>query len=121
MNAEPLASAIVGHLVGDYILQNDLLALNKKRSTLLCAIHCILWTAAVIAFSGWYQSHNAWWVVLILFVTHFAQDRTRIIRWWMHRVGQDEFATGPLSPWSVGFVDNVFHIVTIWIVWRFIA
>lgn len=112
-----MISALVGHLVGDYLAQNDWMALNKKKSTLHCAVHCAIWTLCVVTFAGWWS----WPVIAALFATHFAQDRTNIIRWWMSLVGQEQFAAGPCSPWSIIVVDNVWHIVTIWAVWRFLA
>lgn len=115
---EPLAFAIVGHLVGDYLLQNDWMAQNKKRATLPCAIHCLLWTGAVIALSGWWV---VWWVPIILFLTHFIQDRTTIINRWMHLIGQDGFAKPPLGPWSIIVVDNVWHILTLAVVAKVLA
>lgn len=104
-----LTYAIVGHLVGDYLLQNDWMALGKKRSTPICAIHCLLWTAAVMIASGWW----AWWVPLALFLPHFAQDRTNVVKWWMGRIGQGAFLQPPMSPWSIIVVDNVWHIVAL--------
>lgn len=45
---------LVGHLVGDYLLQNDWMALNKKfknfEGRLACGVHCFLWTLSVLAF-----------------------------------------------------------------------
>lgn len=29
-----------------------------------------------------------------------------------------QFRTGVCAPWSAIVVDNIFHIVTIWIVWK---
>jgi hypothetical protein len=104
-----LTLAIVGHLVGDYLLQNDWMALHKKASSLRCAIHCALWTLAVCAFAGWW----VWWVPLVLFTTHFAQDRTNVVAWWMDAVGQRAFRTGVCAPWSTIVVDNVWHIVVL--------
>jgi hypothetical protein len=114
MSEESLASAIVGHLVGDYLLQNDWMALHKKASSLRCAIHCALWTASVMLFAGWRSPV----VAAVLFATHFAQDRTGVIRWSMRMAGQEQFASGPCSPWSIIVVDNVWHIATIWAIWR---
>jgi hypothetical protein len=109
-----MISALVGHLVGDYLLQNDWMSSNKKTSTFHCAVHCAIWTACVCLFAGWCHS----WAIGVLFITHFAQDRTNIIRWWMGVIGQEKFATGICAPWSIIVVDNVWHIVTIWAVWR---
>lgn len=59
------------------------------------------------------------WIPMVLFVTHFIQDRTSIIKFWMTRVNrQRQFCEPPMAPWSMIVVDNVWHIVTIWATWR---
>ncbi len=113
-----LTLAIIGHLVGDYLLQNDWMALNKKKHSLNCVIHCLLWTLAVMFFTGW----NSWLIASLLFATHFLQDRTNIVLFWMTKINrQEKFATGPCSPWSIIVVDNVWHVLTLWAVWKYIA
>lgn len=112
-----LIDAIVGNLVGDYLLQNDFLALNKKSNSLVCAIHCAIWTLCVCLFSGWHSPL----VIALLFVSHFIQDRTQIIAWYMDSVGQKSFRTGICAPWSSIFVDNVFHILTLWAIARWLV
>lgn len=112
-----LLLAIIGHLVGDYLLQNDWMAMNKKKRSLPCLVHVILWTTAVCVFSGWWSVP----AVVVLLTTHFVQDRTQIIPFWMTRVNrQPQFAVPPMAPWSLIVVDNVWHIVTLWAVWRFL-
>lgn len=111
-----ITDAIVGHLVGDYLAQNDWLAANKKKNSAVCALHCLVWTASVTVFSGWYSIA----AILILFAMHFIQDRTNVIRQFMRLNQQEAFATGPCSPWSIIVVDNVWHIVTIWAVGHWI-
>ena len=113
-----LTLAIIGHLVGDYLLQNDWMALNKKKQSLNCAVHVTLWTLAVCAFAGWWTLP----AIAVLWLTHYAQDRTNIIMWWMTKVNrQQQFATGPCAPWSIIVVDNVWHVVALWVVWRFVV
>lgn len=117
-----LLSAIIGHLVGDYLAQNDWMALNKKlpgdEGRAACIIHCLIWTLCVSLFSGWWHPLTG----LILFTTHYIQDRTQIILWWMTKVNsQEKFVNGPCAPWSVIVVDNVWHIVTLWVVAKFIG
>ena len=113
-----MTGAIIGHLVGDYLLQNDWMALNKKSRLLPCCVHCCIWSLCVTSFGGLIAD---WRVTTILVVTHFIQDHTQIVRRWMRLIGQDAFATGPLSPWSIVVVDNVWHIVTIFVVWKVFA
>lgn len=110
-----LAFAIVGHMVGDYLLQNDWLALGKKRSSGICAIHAAIWTLAVIAFSGWWHPR----IVGVLFVTHFAQDRGGFVTWWMRLIGQDKFQLPPMSPWSIIICDNAWHLVVLAMIAKF--
>lgn len=138
LNGTTLLLAIIGHLVGDYLLQNDWQALNKKKVgnpnfklcsefcidcicvrvfSLHCAAHCLLWSLAVCVLAGWFSPL----VFSLLFVTHYAQDRTDIVSWWMDLIGQKQFRTGVCAPWSVIVVDNVWHIVTLFLVWRFIV
>lgn len=117
MNSTPLLLAIIGHLVGDYLLQNDWMALNKKSRWWPCLVHCGLWSASVCLFAGWGGI-----VPAVLLAAHYVQDRTGIVVWWMTKVNsQAKFAAGPCAPWSIIVVDNVWHIVSLWAVWRFLT
>lgn len=104
-----LAYAIVGHMVGDYLLQNDWMALGKKRSSLICALHAAIWAIAVMAFANWRDPV----VLAVLFVTHFLQDRFGFVTWWMRLIGQDKFLMPPMSPWSIIICDNTWHLVVL--------
>jgi hypothetical protein len=111
---EPLFLALLGHLVGDYLFQTDWMAENKKSQSLPCFIHSVVWAGCVILFTGW-----GWIPFIFLTVIHFIQDRTYIVRNWMRLIGQDHFATGLYAPWSIVIVDNTFHLLQIWLVWKF--
>lgn len=102
---------LCGHLIGDYIVQNDWMAANKTTRTWPCVVHCTCYTLAVWACSFWWMP---WWGLGVCWLAHFPIDRFRLARWWMVNVsGQKAFATGPLSPWSIIVVDNVFHLGTL--------
>lgn len=149
-----LAEALVGHLVGDFLLQTDFMAQNKKnphpgpipvdleewsgycrtqdwdackrysdrldawhvakaawvRGRHACALHCALWSLAVMLFAGWW----VWWVFPVLFLTHYAQDRTQVIAEYMRVVGQSQFAKN-LGPWASIAVDNTWHCVVLFV------
>lgn len=108
-----MISALIGHLVGDYLLQNGWMANNKKSYSIPCIVHCAIWTTCVIVFASW-----PLWTAIPLFITHFIQDRTNIIAFYMDRIGQKDFRTGACAPWSLIVVDNVWHILVIWIIWK---
>ena len=109
-----LTSAIIGHLVADYLLQFDWIAENKKKNSWICAIHCLIW-ASCVCLMGNICNANAF---IVLFVTHYFQDRNGVIPRWMHFIWQSNFTKPPLAPWSLIVVDNVWHILTIWIVYK---
>lgn len=109
-----LTSAIIGHLVADYLLQFDWIAENKKKSHIICGLHCLIWTIFVCSMGKIWSSA----AFVVLFSTHFIQDRWQLIPWYMNKVGQTNFAKPPLSPWSLIVVDNVWHIFTIWIIYK---
>lgn len=141
---------LLGHLFGDYVVQNDWQAKNKTtprpagrrpgtlvvegearwtvtgtaeeraawdaawaawwRGHLACTVHCVLYTLAVWACAFWWLP---WWGVVVCFAAHWPVDRFRLARKWMRLVGQEQFATGPLAPWSVIAVDNTYHLLTL--------
>lgn len=94
----------IAHLVGDYLAQNDRMALNKKNLTAACLAHVFCYTLVMWAFTFW-----PWWALLITAFCHFVQDRTPIVRHFMTWNRQEAFATGVLAPWSIIVVDNVLH------------
>lgn len=108
-----LARAIVGHLFGDFILQNHWMAQRKKSSTPACALHCLVYTAAVHAFT---LLAMPWWALVVVFLTHFVQDRTTLVQFLMDRVlGQEGFRKG-LAPWASIVVDNTLHLTVLWLI-----
>lgn len=106
-----MIDALIGHLAGDYLFQNDWMALNKKQHSFHCAVHCFIWSLCVTAFAGWWSP----WTFAVLFTTHFIQDRSGLISAWMNLIGQRQFRDA-MKPWSIIIVDNIWHIVTLWFI-----
>lgn len=142
---------LIGHLIGDYIVQNDWCAANKtnpypgprpghldgstnvyvegepiaeaewwfgyakwKTGNWACLIHCILYTLSIWACSFWWMPI---WGLVVCFLLHYPIDRWRLAKWWMINIsGQKAFATGILSPWSIIIVDNIFHLLTLFVI-----
>lgn len=98
---------IYAHLIGDYILQNDWMALNKKSDPWVCLSHVL---AYMIPF---YFCGLEWWQVGLIAGQHFIQDHTSFVVWLMKVKGSEKFSTGPCAPWSIIVTDNIIHILWI--------
>lgn len=75
-----------------------------------CFVHCVIYTLSVYLCSFWWMTFPG---LVACFFAHFFVDRFRLARAWMLCMGQREFATGPLAPWSIVAVDNTFHLLTL--------
>jgi hypothetical protein len=106
---------LLGHLVGDYVIQNTYMATRKTKESLPCLVHCICYTFAIFALCwAWFP----WWGYLVVFGLHFPIDRWRLATWWMEHgpIDQKLFASqgAPFWPWSVIMVDNIWHLLTLY-------
>lgn len=98
---------IYAHLIGDYLIQTDWMAKNKKISSLACLLHVICY---LIPFMFTKLSYLA---ILVIGIEHFIQDRTTIVTKLMILTGSEDFTKPPMSPWSVIIVDNILHVLFI--------
>ena len=75
---------LLGHLAGDYLLQNEWMALNKSKNTrkgwLAATVHCILYTLAVCLFM---QNFQPIWIAVV-FLTHFPIDKFSLAEHYLH-------------------------------------
>lgn len=105
------------HCIGDYLVQNDWMALNKKKLTwkgeLACQLHCITYSLP-FAFIG------SWWAVLAIYASHYAIDRTNIVAWYLavkngvwniKNFGFSEERPMFITVWLFIIVDNIFHLI----------
>ena len=96
---------IVGHLVGDYILQNRWMAEGKVNAWLPLLVHAAVYTGVVslLALMGGGLSVLG---IVIIFLAHVLQDRRVIVRFWAERVTQ-----GSDVPWLMIMLDQSWHVV----------
>jgi len=99
---------LILHLMGDYLLQTDWMASNKKKRTwmgeLACQVHCLLYSIPFFFIGTWPQ-------VLFIYLSHYAIDRSNFVVWYMRTFGSKEFMKPPLGPWSIFITDNSFHLI----------
>ena len=104
---------LIGHLVGDYLLQNEWQAKNKKlpgfMGWLACLVHCSLWTLSVLFFTGWWSLKLG----ILVFLSHIVLDRTNLVVWYMRVAGKGK------DFWLCVVCDNVIHLVFLWLIARY--
>lgn len=109
----------IGHLVGDYLLQNDFMALNKKSYSLkgwaACSLHCVLYSLAVCLFTGWWDYRFS-----LVFVSHMALDKTMIVVRYMNFTGSFRRIISDKNNqsaiWAYAIIDNTIHLVTLFLI-----
>ena len=97
---------ILAHFIGDFLLQSDHMAVEKKNSSLVCTIHVLLYMAPFLFVE------LSWIQFLLIAVQHWIQDRSSFIGWYCRRFGifQGELKQNVL-PWGHFIVDQIFHFM----------
>jgi len=105
---------MIGHLVGDWLLQNDWMAKGKKQGLLASAgmVHYAVYTATVIGalrLSGARDENLAFYVLFcaITFVSHWLIDATNIVGRWMRFYRQSELEMVRVM------VDQTMHLLVL--------
>ena len=120
---------LLGHLFGDYLAQNAWMAENKKKRTLPCVVHCLLYTLWILIFvpelCAFSFVVNIFMGTLVFF-SHFILDRTQIVRWWWGRQRGRYYeehpeilfepSTVPVGVFVYIVMDNVLHLTMMWLI-----
>ena len=128
---------LLGHLVGDYLLQNNWMALGKGKHNglgwLTCIVHCLLYSFAVcLLMWEW----TALWFAIV-FLSHFVIDKFGLPEKYLKTINGrslERFMSDsenqkytPHIGLRAGFavlvytvVDNTMHLLIMWGAWRWI-
>lgn len=130
---------LLGHLVGDYLLQNEWMAINKSKNTLIgwlaALIHCLIYTFAVCLFMANFQLI---WIIAV-FLSHFPIDKFGLgelymkyikgsglrdyidnvnntyTRTWINDSEGQRMLTGGFRAFVYAVTDNTMHLVLMYI------
>jgi len=105
---------LIGHLVGDWMLQNDWMAQGKKGGffTVPGLIHFTIYTATVmgiLSLSGVIGINTTFIlsIAILVFVSHWLIDGTNLVERWIRFYGQSNIAVVRLM------VDQTFHLLVL--------
>jgi hypothetical protein len=117
---EVFAVFIVCHLTGDYLLQTDWQAANKRRglgrnpeSRRALLSHVTTYTLAYLPALVWIAGEieaGVIWVAALIFIPHAIQDDGRVLDRYMLDVKKLSYGENPLV---FGAVDQSFHVLTL--------
>lgn len=101
---------LLGHLVGDYLLQTSWMAMNKASRWLPLLTHCLIYTLSLIVamIVGGVPIHSG--VVLLIFFSHVFLDKRFFVVWWTRTIMG---VKNPEGNWLTIVVDQVFHLLVI--------
>ncbi len=105
---------VMGHLVGDWLLQNEWMARGKKQGVFTWAglMHFVVYTAVVmvaLVLSGGREIEPAILIAVcsLIFVSHWAIDALDVARRWMQAVLQTDREAVRLA------VDQLLHVLVL--------
>lgn len=105
---------VIGHLVGDWLLQNDWMAQGKKRGLITTPglVHYTIYTAVVVTFLLLSpQDPTSLGIYLLIggfvFLTHWLIDATKIVEVWIRTLKQSNISIMRIM------VDQTFHILVL--------
>lgn len=98
---------IVGHLVGDFLLQTNWMAARKTTNYLALFVHVTVYTLCVVAFAlpaGGISFEAA----ALIFLTHSILDRRKFVQFWIRTVNRVEGVQ-----WLTIASDQCWHILVL--------
>lgn len=108
---------IVGHFIGDFLLQTRWMAANKADKWLPLVVHAAVYTVSVGAVGYFFGTLHVW-AIAVIFLSHVGLDQRRFVGWWS-RLVQGVRPDGP-EAWVTVMADQSFHLIVLAIVayWR---
>jgi hypothetical protein len=129
------AEIVLGHLAGDYLLQNKSMALKKSEKGWAglgwCTLHCLIYTACICLFLWTVNPFHVAFsplLVLLVFLTHWPLDRWSLGSKWLKLIRGRDFIKAfeskdkyreidvSFSCLVYAVVDNSLHLILLWFV-----
>lgn len=121
------ARLVLGHLVGDYLLQSKKMATKKSAKgmvgLLYCLLHSLMYSVSVCAF--FFRFDLAFFA--LVFLSHFPIDRWSLAEKWLKLIKGRDFKSALESKdkyreFDIAFycivyavTDNTMHLILLWL------
>lgn len=113
---------LVGHLIGDWVFQNDWMARHKQNGLFNRAIliHCAIYTAVIqLVYFLWAsppQNLRAFLgITAFVYLSHWLIDATGLARRWMRFFGQTDVLFMRIA------VDQILHVIALVLLVEFVG
>lgn len=104
INVETFIWLLFAHYIGDFALQSDWIAQNKRNYWYVLFAHSMIW-AAIISMALEYLGLFSLWKVLFLIIGHFIIDKWK--------------TTKQSGEWKWIYPDQILHIIQLIVVYIF--
>ena len=98
---------LIGHLIGDFLLQTSWMAKHKATKWLPLLAHVAVYTLVVSVF-GVLSGGLSLVAIALIFASPIVLDRKTFVAFWVRKV---QTAKGPEQAWLCIVADQIFHIM----------
>lgn len=98
---------LIGHLVGDFLLQTSWMAKNKASTWIPLLAHVLVYTLVVSLF-GILAGGLSFTGISVILLGHILLDRKTFVSFWVQHIQR---ANGPEQSWLMIVADQIFHII----------
>lgn len=107
---ELFSCLLIGHLVGDFLLQNNWMAVNKAKNWLALITHSLVYTVTIYLFAL-IAGGISLTAIIIIFIAHLILDRRHFVRWWLTNISKS-----PDIFWLQIMIDQTFHLLILFFI-----
>lgn len=100
---------VIGHLIGDFLLQTSWMAKYKATRWLPLLAHVTIYTV-VVGLAGVLAGGLSMPAIALIFFIHIFLDRRTFVAFWVKHI---QTVKNNEQPWLLIMADQIFHIIVL--------